>query len=64
MDSYIVPFGGPLSHSSIEAREYSIPAVMATGVATRRFQSRRMMWVEGTTSTVTLNYHLNRSLGC
>lgn len=45
MDSYIVPFGGPLSHSSIEAREYSIPAVMATGVATRRLQSRRMMRV-------------------
>jgi phosphoenolpyruvate-protein kinase (PTS system EI component) len=26
---------GPLSHSSIVAREYGIPAVLGTGVATR-----------------------------
>ena len=28
--------GGPLSHGSIVAREYGIPAVMGTGVATKR----------------------------
>jgi phosphoenolpyruvate synthase/pyruvate phosphate dikinase len=46
--------GGPLSHSSIMAREYSIPAVMATGAATRRIQNGQMVSVDGTTGTVKL----------
>jgi pyruvate,water dikinase len=32
----VTDIGGPLSHSSIVAREYGIPAVLGTGVATRR----------------------------
>jgi|GEM_PF-3580826 len=35
--------GASLSHSSIVAREYGIPAVMATGVATRRIQNGQML---------------------
>jgi phosphoenolpyruvate synthase/pyruvate phosphate dikinase len=50
----VTDIGGPLSHSSIVAREYGIPAVMATGVATRRIQNGQMLTVDGTTGTVTL----------
>ena len=32
----VTDIGGPLSHSSIVAREYGIPAVLGTAVATRR----------------------------
>ncbi len=35
----VTDVGGPLSHSSIVAREYGIPAVLGTGVATKRIQS-------------------------
>ena len=35
----VTDIGGPLSHSSIVAREYGIPAVMAAGSATRRIQT-------------------------
>ena len=49
------PFiGGPLSHSSIVAREYGIPAVMATGSATRRIHNGQVITVDGTAGTVTL----------
>jgi hypothetical protein len=34
----VTDIGGPLSHGSIVAREYGIPAVMGTGVATKRIQ--------------------------
>jgi phosphohistidine swiveling domain-containing protein len=50
----VTDIGGPLSHSSIVAREYGIPAVMATGVATRRIQNGQMLTVDGTTGTVAL----------
>ena len=36
----VTDIGGPLSHSSIVAREYGIPAVLGTAVATRRIQQR------------------------
>jgi len=49
--------GGPLSHGSIVAREYGIPAVMGTGMATRRIQSGQMIAVDGTEGTVTLENH-------
>ena len=35
----VTDVGGPLSHSSIVAREYQIPAVLGTGVATERIHS-------------------------
>jgi phosphohistidine swiveling domain-containing protein len=50
----VTDVGGPLSHSSIVAREYGIPAVMATGAATRRIQNGQMLTVDGTAGTVTL----------
>jgi pyruvate,water dikinase len=50
----VTDIGGPLSHSSILAREYGIPAVMATGVATRLIHTGQMITVDGTSGTVTL----------
>ena len=37
----VTDVGRPLSHSSIVAREYGIPAVLGTGVATRRIETDR-----------------------
>jgi len=50
----VTDVGGPLSHSSIVAREYGIPAVLGTGVATRCIQSGQSIRVDGDASTVTL----------
>jgi pyruvate,water dikinase len=50
----VTDIGGPLSHSSIVAREYGIPAVMATGVATRRIHSGDLITVDGTNGLVSL----------
>ena len=50
----VTDIGGSLSHSSIVAREYGIPAVMATGVATRRIHTGQMITVDGSAGTVTL----------
>jgi pyruvate,water dikinase len=46
--------GGPLSHGSIVAREYSIPAVLGTGVATQRIESGQRITVDGDAGTVAL----------
>jgi pyruvate,water dikinase len=43
----VTDVGGPLSHGSIVAREYHIPAVLGTGVATARIQSGRQVTVDG-----------------
>jgi len=51
----VTDIGGPLSHGSIVAREYGIPAVMGTGVATRRIKSGQMITVDGSTGVVTLS---------
>src|SRR5215217_9779302 len=50
----VTDVGGPLSHGSIVAREYGIPAVMGTGVATRRIRSGQTIRVDGYAGTVTL----------
>jgi len=50
----VTDIGGPLSHSSIVAREYGIPAVLGTGAATRRIQDGQMITVDGAASTVSL----------
>jgi pyruvate,water dikinase len=50
----VTDIGGPLSHGSIVAREYGIPAVMGTGVATNRIRSGQRITVDGTAGTVTL----------
>ena len=51
----VTDIGGPLSHGSIVAREYGIPAVMGTGVATKRIQSGQTITVDGAAGTVTLS---------
>jgi pyruvate,water dikinase len=51
----VTDIGGPLSHSSIVAREYGIPAVMATGVATRRILNGQIITVDGSAGLVTLS---------
>jgi len=51
----VTDIGGPLSHSSIVAREYGIPAVLGTAFATRRIQSGQMITVDGTAGTVILS---------
>jgi phosphohistidine swiveling domain-containing protein len=48
----VTDIGGPLSHSSIVAREYGIPAVMATGSATRRIHNGQIITVDGSAGTV------------
>ncbi len=48
----VTDIGGPLSHSSIVAREYGIPAVMATGFATRRIRSGQVVTVDGAAGVV------------
>ena len=50
----VTDIGGPLSHNSIVAREYGIPAVMATGVATRLIHTGQMITVDGTLGTISL----------
>ena len=50
----VTDVGGPLSHGSIVAREYGIPAVLGTGVATRRITSGQLITVDGAAGTVTL----------
>ena len=50
----VTDVGGALAHGSIVAREYGIPAVMGTGVATERIKSGMMLVVDGDAGTVTL----------
>jgi pyruvate,water dikinase len=51
----VTDIGGPLSHSSIVAREYGIPAVMAAHNATRMIRSGQMIKVDGAAGTVTIS---------
>ncbi len=50
----VTDIGGPLSHGSIVAREYGIPAVLGTGVATQRIRSGQLITVDGAAGTVSL----------
>jgi len=50
----VVTDGGALAaHASIVAREYGIPAVVATGDATHRLGTGQWVTVDGTAGTVT-----------
>ncbi len=51
----VTDIGGPLSRSSIVAREYGIPAVMAAHTATRTIQNGQMITVDGAAGKVALN---------
>ena len=48
----VTDVGGPLSHGSIVAREYGIPAVLGTGTATRRIQDGQTITVDGSAGTI------------
>jgi phosphoenolpyruvate synthase/pyruvate phosphate dikinase len=50
----VTDIGGPLSHSSIVAREYGIPAVLGTHIATRRIHNGQTITVDGGAGTVIL----------
>jgi phosphohistidine swiveling domain-containing protein len=50
----VTDIGGPLSHGSIVAREYGIPAVMGTGVATKRIHDGQVISVDGDAGIVIL----------
>src|SRR5438034_5174260 len=50
----VTDVGGPLSHSSIVAREYHIPPVLGTGMATGRLSSGQRVKVDGDAGTVTV----------
>ena len=50
----VTDVGGPLSHSSIVAREYGVPAVLGTGVATQRIHSGQQITVDGNGGMVTM----------
>jgi phosphohistidine swiveling domain-containing protein len=51
----VTDIGGPLSHGSIVAREYGIPAVLGTGVATKRIHSGQIITVDGSTGEIILS---------
>jgi rifampicin phosphotransferase len=51
----ITDVGGPLSHGSIVAREYGIPAVMGTGIATKRIHSGQTITIDGGAGLVFLS---------
>jgi pyruvate,water dikinase len=51
----VTDVGGPLSHGSIVAREYRIPAVLGTGVATERIRSGQRITVDGDAGAVTVD---------
>jgi len=46
--------GGVLSHTAVIAREYRIPAVLATGDASRRLRDGDLVTVDGTTGIVSI----------
>lgn len=50
----VTDIGGPLSHGSIVAREYGIPAILGTGVATKLIHSGQKIAVDGAAGTITL----------
>ncbi len=50
----VTDIGGPLSHGSIVAREYGIPAVLGTGTATARITTGQIVTVDGSEGTVKL----------
>jgi Phosphoenolpyruvate synthase/pyruvate phosphate dikinase len=51
----VTDVGGILSHGSIVAREYHIPAVLGTGVATQRIHSNQRITVDGDRGVVIIN---------
>src|SRR4029077_5997132 len=51
----VTDVGGPLSHSSIVAREDQNPAVLGTGGATERIRTEQRITVDGDLGVVTMD---------
>lgn len=51
----VTDIGGPLSHGSIVAREYGIPAVLGTAAATNLIRSGQRLTVDGDAGVVTIH---------
>ncbi|GGL12210.1 PEP/pyruvate-binding domain-containing protein [Nocardia jinanensis] len=51
----VTDIGGALSHSSIVAREYHIPAVLGTGAATEKLRTGQYVTVDGDAGVVTVH---------
>jgi len=51
----VTDIGGPLSHGSIVAREYGIPAVLGTDTATKHISDGQMITVDGCSGIVSLS---------
>ena len=47
--------GGVLAHTAVIAREYGLPAVLATGVATQRLHDGDLVTVDGTAGVVAIS---------
>jgi len=47
--------GGVLAHTAVIARDYGMPAVLATGAATQRLRDGDLVTVDGTAGVVTVN---------
>jgi phosphohistidine swiveling domain-containing protein len=47
--------GGVLAHTAVIAREYGLPAVLATGAATQQLRDGDLVTVDGTAGVVTTN---------
>jgi pyruvate,water dikinase len=43
-----------MSHAAIVAREYGVPAVLGTGIATKRIRTGHQLRVDGNEGTVTI----------
>ena len=52
LSAVVTDSGGLLSHPAIVAREFGIPAVVATGDATGRLRDGQRVLVDGTAGTV------------
>ena len=50
----VVDTGGTLSHAAIVAREYNIPAILATGDATKKLKDGEHVMIDGSTGVVTV----------
>ena len=55
LGALVTDTGGILSHPAIIAREYHIPAVVATGNATSLLRDGQMVTVDGTAGVVAVH---------
>jgi rifampicin phosphotransferase len=51
----VMDLGGMLSHGAVVAREYGIPAVVNTRLATRQIKTGQVITVDGLAGTVTID---------